>query len=63
MRYLKEYHRATYTNLLTSGKLNTYLAEIDEQAKDMFFRLVKKYAERQGLTEPLKADEASIKAR
>ena len=38
LRYLKEYHRAAYTNLLTSGRLSTYLAEIDEQAKDMFFR-------------------------
>ena len=56
LRYLKEYHRTTYTNLLTSGKLNTYLAEIDEQAKDMFFRLVKEYADRQGVTEQLKAD-------
>ena len=56
LRYLKEYHRATYTNLLTSGKLNSYLAEIDEQAKDMFFRLVKEYADRQEVTEQLKAD-------
>lgn len=47
LRYLKEYHRATYTNLLTSGKVNGYLAEIDEQAKDMFFRLIKEYADRQ----------------
>ena len=56
LRYLKEYHRATYTNLLTSGKVNGYLAEIDEQAKDMFFRLIKEYADRQGVTEQLKAD-------
>ena len=56
LRYLKEYHRAAYTNLLTSGRLDTYLAEIDEQAKDMFFRLVKEYADRQGVTERLKAD-------
>lgn len=56
MRYLKEYHRVTYTNLLTSGRLNAYLAEIDRQAKDMFFRLVKEYADRQGVTEQLKAD-------
>ena len=56
LRYLKEYHRITYTNLLTSGKLNAYLAEIDKQAKDMFFRLVKEYADRQGVTEQLKAD-------
>ncbi len=56
LRYLKEYHRATYTNLLTSGKVNGYLAEIDEQAKDMFFRLIKEYADRQGVIEQLKAD-------
>lgn len=56
LRYLKEYHKVTYINLLTSGKLNSYLADIDEQAKDMFFRLVKEYADRQGVTEQLKAD-------
>lgn len=56
LRYLKEYQGVTYTNLLTSGRLNTYLAEIDERAKDMFFRLVKEYADRQGVTEQLKAD-------
>ena len=55
-RYLKEYHRITYTNLLTSGRLNAYPAEVDEQAKDMFFRLAKEYADRQGVTEQLKAD-------
>ena len=58
LRYLKEYHRVTYTNLLTSGRLNTYLAEIDEQAKDMFFRLVKEYADKQGVTEQLKSDKS-----
>ena len=56
LHYLKEYHRLTYTNLLTSGRLNEYIAEIDKQAKDMFFRLVKEYADRQGVTEQLKAD-------
>ena len=45
-----------YTNLLTSGKLNGYLADIDKQAEDMFFRLVKQMAEREGVTEQLKAD-------
>lgn len=40
-RYLKAHHRDLYSNLLTNGKLNSYLADIDEQAKDMFFRLVK----------------------
>lgn len=56
LRYLKECHRITYINLLTSGRLNAYLADIDGQAKDMFFRLVKEYADRQGVTEQLKAD-------
>ena len=54
-RYLQEHKRAFYTTLLTSGKLNSYLADIDEQAQDMFFRLVKEYADRQGVTEQLKA--------
>lgn len=54
-RYLQEHKRATYTNLLTSGKLNSYLADIDEQAEKMFFRLVKQMAEREGVTEQLKA--------
>jgi len=44
--YLKEYHRITYTNLLASGKLNGYLADIDEQSQDMFFRRVKEMIER-----------------
>lgn len=55
-RYLKEHKRATYTTLLTSGKLNSYLADIDEQAEKMFSRLVKEYADRQGVTEQLKSD-------
>lgn len=54
--YLKEYHRITYANLLTSGKLNSYLADIDEQAEDMFSRLVKQMAEREKVTERLKAE-------
>ena len=56
LHYLKEYRKATYTNLLTSGRLNSYLVNIDEQAKDMFFQPVKEYAERQGVTEQLKTD-------
>ena len=54
-RYLREHKRATYITLLTSGKLNSYLADIDEQAEEMFFRLVKQMAEREGVTEQLKA--------
>ena len=45
-----------YTNLLTSGKLNSYLADIDKQAEDMFLRLVEQIANREGVTEQLKAD-------
>lgn len=55
-RYLKKHKRAIYTTLLTSGKLNGYLADIDEQAEKMFFRLVKQMAERESVTEHLKAD-------
>lgn len=55
-RYLKEHRRATYTALLASGKLNSYLADIDRQAEGMFLRLVKQMAEVEGVTEQLKAD-------
>ena len=55
-RYLKEHKRLFYSNLLTSGKLNSYLADIDRQAEEMFSRLVKEYADRQGVTEQLKAE-------
>jgi len=55
LRYLKKYHKVTYINLLTSSRLNAYLTNIDEQAKDMFFRLVREYADKQGVTEQLKA--------
>ena len=54
-RYLKEHHRATYATLLTGGKLNGYLADIDRQAEEMFSRLVKQMAETEGVTEQLKA--------
>lgn len=56
LRYIRQYKRIFYTNLLTSGKLNSYLADIDEQAKDLFFRLVKQVAECEGVTEQLKAE-------
>lgn len=55
-RYLKEHRRAAYATLLTSGKLNSYLANIDRQAEAMFLRLVKQMAEREGVTEKPKAD-------
>lgn len=56
LRYLKQHRKVLYTNLLTSGKLNSYLVDIDEQAEDMFLRLVKQIAEREGVTEQLKAE-------
>lgn len=54
-RYLKEHRRASYATLLTSGKLNSYLADIDRQAEEMFSRLVKQMAEAESVTETLKA--------
>ena len=56
LRYLKQHRRILYINLLTSGRLNGYLADIDEQAEDMLFRLVKQMAEREGVTEQLKEE-------
>ena len=56
LRYIKQHRRVLYLNLLTSGKLNGYLAYIDKQAEDMFFRLVIRMAEREGITEQLKAE-------
>ena len=55
-RYLKQNHKVFYYNLLTSGKLNSYLADIEQQAQDLFLRLVKQMAEMEGVTEQLKAD-------
>ena len=55
-RYLKEHRRVTYATLLTSGRLNGYLADIDHQMEEMFSRLVKQLAEAEGITEQLKAD-------
>ena len=55
-RYLKQNHKVFYYNLLTSGKLNSYLADIEQQAQQLFLRLVKQMAEREGVTEKLKAD-------
>ena len=56
LRYIKQHHPIRYTNLLTSCKLTSYLSDIDEQAEDMFFSLVKQLAEKEGITEQLKAD-------
>ena len=55
-RYLKDHHKVLYTSLLTSGKLNGYLADIDRQAEEMFSRLVKQLSEKEGVTETLKAE-------
>lgn len=55
-QYLKQHHRILYYNLMTSGKLNACLTEIDRQAEYIFFRLVKQMAEREGVTERLKAE-------
>lgn len=54
-RYLEQNHKILYYNLLISGKLNAHLAEIDRQAEEMYFRLVKQMAEREDVTEQLKA--------
>ena len=56
--YLKQYRRVTYTNLLTSGKLNTYLADIDRQAQERFERLIEGMKQAQGITERLKEENA-----
>ena len=58
LRYLKEYHRNTYTTLLTSGRLNTYLADIDKQAQERMERLKEQMKRAQGITEQLKAENA-----
>ena len=56
LRYIKQDRKVLYLNLLTSGKLNGYLADLDKHAEEMFSRLVKQMAEREGVTEQLKAD-------
>lgn len=53
--YNKQHERLFYVNLLTSGKLNIYLADINEQAEKLFFRLVKQFADKEGITEELKS--------
>ena len=56
LRYLKEHRRVRYANLLTIGKLNDYLADLNEQAEAMFSQLVKLLAQKEGVTEALKAE-------
>ena len=55
-RYLKQNHKVLYYNLLTSGKLNSYLADIEQQAQDLFLWLVKELAEKENINEELKAE-------
>ena len=55
LRYLKQHHKILYCNLLTSGKLHSHLADVEEEAQTLFLRLVKEYAEKEGVTEQLKA--------
>lgn len=55
LRYLKQHHKVLYYNLLTSGKLYSHLADAEEQAQELFSRLVKELAEKEGVTEQLKA--------
>ena len=59
-RYLKQNHKVRYYNLLTSGKLNSYLADIEQQAQDLFLWLVKELAEKENATEELKATDMML---
>jgi len=56
LRYIKQNRKVLYLNLLTSGKLNGYLSDLDKQAEEMFSQLIKQMTEREGVTEQLKAD-------
>ena len=58
LNYLKQYRKVTYTNLLISGKINTYLADIDRQAQERFKRLIEDMKQAQSITEQLKAENA-----
>ena len=58
LHYLKHHRKVMYYNLLTSGKLHSHLADIEEQAQDLFSRLVKEHAEKEGITEQLKATDS-----
>jgi hypothetical protein len=56
-RFLRENHKPLYMSMLVSGKLNSYLADLNEQAEEMYLRLVDQMAEREGITEQLKAED------
>ena len=60
LSYLKNHRKVLYSNLLTSGKLNDYIADIDRQAEEMFERLIKQMATTEGITEQLKADNQMV---
>lgn len=60
LRYIREHRKTLYTGLLLDGKLNGYLAELNEQAEDMFLRLVKELAKKEGITEALKAKDQML---
>src|SRR5665647_1135824 len=57
LRYIRQFKRSLYSSLLIAGKLNSYLADIDQQAEEMLFRLVKQFAAQEGVTEELKAED------
>ncbi len=60
LRYIKQHRKAFYTNLLTSGKFNSYLVDIEQQAQQLFLRLVKDLAEKENITEELKATDMML---
>ena len=60
LRYIREHKKALYTSLLTSGKLQSYLADVEEQAQELFDRLMKQLAEREGVTEQLKVEKPML---
>ena len=59
-RYIRQHREALYAELLTSGKLNGHLADLNEQAEDMFFRLVKQMADRESVTEQFKVQDQML---
>lgn len=60
LRYIREYRKGLYNSLLLSGNLNSYLADLNKQAEDMFFRLVNELAEKEGITETLKVEDQML---
>lgn len=56
LRYLKQHHKILYCNLLTSDKIHSHLTDVEEEAQSLFLRLIKEYAEQEGLTEQMKAE-------